>query len=296
MGNTRLPVLILGETGVGKELAAQALHSCNSGLQARLVTIHCPSLSESLFESTLFGHRRGSFTGATADRQGLVEEAEGGTLFLDEISEISPPIQAKLLRFLETGEYHAVGSNQVRKSRIRLLSASNRTYQDLLQDHSFRSDLLHRIAGTIIELPPLRKRQEDIPLLLEEWLQEWNEREGQSKIIAPASLNLLQNYSFPGNIRELRHLFQSAWEQAHSSILPGHFAIDRFGDSDVTTDNAVFQAGPLRPAVREFEKGFLEQTLREVRFDKSHASRLLQISRQTLYTKLKQHGLLETGG
>ena len=125
---------------------------------------------------------------------------------------------------------------------------------------------------------------------------EWNERAGQRKIIAPASLKLLQDYSFPGNVRELRHLFQGAWEQAISSILPVHFSIDRFAETEVTTDEVVFQAGPLKPAVREFEKSFLEQTLREVRFDKSQASRLLQISRQTLYTKLKQHGLLETGG
>lgn len=293
VAGSSLPVLILGETGVGKELTARAIHASSNRSQCELVTIHCPSLSETLFESTLFGHRRGAFTGATADRQGLAEQAEGGTLFLDEISEISPPIQAKLLRFLETGEYHVVGDNRVRRAEMRLLAASNHTYRGLLEDQGFRSDLLHRIAGAIIRLPSLQERREDIPLLLESWLLEWNAREGVRKIIAPAAIALLQNYHFPGNVRELRHLFQGAWEQASSNIRPEHFAIDRLPLPGAVRGNRCFEPGPLRQALSEFEKGYLQRTLQEVHFDKSHASRLLQISRQTLYTKLKQHGLLE---
>ncbi len=289
---SEIPVLILGETGVGKELTARAIHAQSERRRQQLVTIHCPSLSESLFESTLFGHRRGSFTGATTDREGLVEQAAGGTLFLDEISEIAPPIQAKLLRFLETREYHAVGSNRIVRADIRLLAASNRTYRELAVERRFRADLLHRIAGVVIEVPPLRERRDDIPLLLGTWLRELNQRHHHRKIIAPATIALLKSYTYPGNIRELRHLFWEAWELARSNILPEHISRQRFQATQTGSEAERFRIEPLRQVVSDFERDYLQRALQEVRFDKSHASRLLQISRQTLYTKLKQYGLL----
>jgi DNA-binding NtrC family response regulator len=289
-----LPVLILGETGVGKEVTARAIHDLSSRSGEPFIIVHTPAITESLFESTLFGHRRGAFTGATEHRQGLVEMAGNGTLFFDEISETTPAVQAKLLRFLDSREYFVVGGPRIRVSGARILAASNQPYGHLLTSRNFRSDLLHRIAGMMIEIPPLRDRIEDLPVLLENWLRQLNAERGRHKIIHRDTFSFLRGYSFPGNVRELQHLFREAWERANSSIQPHHFSRTRMAAALQTENvNGEFPGLPLRKALEGFERDYIRRALQHTRFDKTRTSELLRVSRQTLYNKLRQLGLQE---
>ena len=216
---SNLPVLISGESGVGKEKFASYIHKRSSRAHGPFITLDCCGLNETLFESELFGHEAGSFTGAQKQKKGLFEIADNGTLFLDEIGEITLTLQAKLLRVIETGEYRRVGGNKIRKADVRIVSATNRNLPDMVEDGTFRRDLYHRLAGHTVSLPPLRKRKDDIPQLLCFFMQNME----QKATPVGDTLRLLQQYPYPGNIRELKYIVElAALKAVDGHIYPEH--------------------------------------------------------------------------
>ena len=208
VGPTEASVLLQGESGTGKELVARALHEASTRSARPLVVVEGASLTETLFESELFGHERGAFTGAQTSKPGLVEAADGGTLFLDEIGDIPLPMQVKLLRLLESGTYRRVGSTELRHAHVRVISASHRDLPQLVVEGRFREDLYHRLSTFPIHLPPLRQRREDIPLLARALLQRVAPKRTLS--LTPDALQALAAHSFPGNVRELRNVLERA--------------------------------------------------------------------------------------
>jgi transcriptional regulator with PAS, ATPase and Fis domain len=216
---SNLPVLVTGESGVGKEKFASYIHKRSLRAEGPFITLDCCGLSETLFESELFGHEAGSFTGAQKQKKGLFEIADGGTLFLDEIGEISLTLQAKLLRVIENGEYRRVGGNVSRQADVRIVSATNRNLLDMVEQGTFRRDLYHRLAGHTVSLPPLRQRKEDIPQFLCFFIQKMDKR------AAPAgeTLRLLEKYHYPGNVRELKYIIElAALKAVDGHIYPEH--------------------------------------------------------------------------
>ncbi len=201
-------VMIQGESGTGKELVARAIHSCSPRCKKAFVAVNCGAIPESLMESELFGHKRGSFTGAVADRIGLFEQADGGTLLLDEIGELPLLMQTKLLRVLQEREFRPVGGSQTKKSDVRILTASNRDLQNEVREGGFREDLFYRINVMQINVPPLRERIEDIPVLVDHFFRKYGDSRRSGEIITSAALKLLMNYHFPGNIRELENIVE----------------------------------------------------------------------------------------
>jgi len=207
VADASLPVLITGETGVGKTAVARALHAESERAHGPFVSVNCAALPESLLESELFGHVRGSFTGATSARSGLFVEADGGTLFLDEIGDMQPALQAKLLHVLESGSVRPIGATRERAIDVRIVAATHRDLRKLVVSGSFREDLLYRIEGVIIDVPPLRQRREDIPLLAQRMLEEARARHPQATVerFSSAASHALLEYRWPGNVRELEH-------------------------------------------------------------------------------------------
>ncbi len=216
---SNLPVLITGESGVGKEKFASYIHKRSLRANGPFITLDCCGLNETLFESELFGHEAGSFTGAQKQKIGLFEVADGGTLFLDEIGEISLMLQAKLLRVIETGEYRRVGGNRTLQADVRIVSATNRNLPEMVEEGSFRRDLYHRLAGHTVSLPPLRKRKGDIPQLICFFMQ----RLERKAVPAGETLRFLEQYSYPGNIRELKYIIElAALKAVDGHIHPEH--------------------------------------------------------------------------
>ena len=201
---SKLPVMILGETGTGKELVARAVHSQSPRASKPFVAVNCGALPESLLEEEFFGHHKGAFTGATCDRKGLIEEAHQGTLFLDEIAEMSPMLQVKLLRFLEAGELRPIGSNSNVVVDVRVVSATHRDLEEAAEDGSFRRDLFYRLNAMTIYLPPLRRRRVDVPFLAQHFAEEYGREHAQQIVLGDDFLEALSQRDFPGNVRELR--------------------------------------------------------------------------------------------
>lgn len=285
----RTSVLIQGESGTGKEVIARAIHD-NSPRAARLfVAVNCSAIPDALFESELFGHVKGSFTGAHAFRRGLLEEASGGTLFLDEVADLSPAGQAKLLRALQEQEIRRVGSNETVKLDLRVISASRRILHQLVSAGRFREDLLYRLNTVTTTIPPLRERPEDIPLLAELFLARYG---GQKVVpvtaIAPDAMRALQRAVWPGNVRELEHVIERAVALATHAVLPlDNLPIEiREGTSGVAQDRRALP-GTLGALQREQVLAAYEATGR----NKEQAARRLGISRRTLYRLLEQYGL-----
>ena len=208
---SRATILIEGESGTGKELIAQAIHQVSPRARAPFIAVHCAALSENLLESEIFGHERGSFTGATERRVGRFESADGGTLFLDEIGEISPSTQVKLLRFLETKSIERVGGSKPIALDVRLVAATNRNLEQLAREGKFRDDLFFRLNVVRLVMPPLRERPEDIPLLLAHFIKVFSDENAVPALtVEPGALRTLQTYAWPGNIRELRNFCENA--------------------------------------------------------------------------------------
>jgi PAS domain S-box-containing protein len=282
-------VLIEGESGTGKELVARAIHRLSGRGEKPFLGVNCASLNENLMESELFGHIRGAFTGAVKDRMGRFEMAEGGTLFLDEVSEIGPHLQAKLLRVVQEREYQRVGETRARKANVRILSASNRRLKDLLAGGSFRDDLYYRLNVVSIIPPPLRDRKEDIPVLVDYFLDRSRDhRGGLRRSFSPLAMRVLLEYSWPGNVRELENAVERAricsrGEVIEESALPAE--IRRGGG---TTHRGARPAGqgPAEPK---------EETIREAlsrcRGNREEAALLLGISRVTLWRRMKRLGV-----
>ena len=286
---TEATVLINGESGTGKELVAAALHHSSQREQGPLVKVNCAALVETLLESELFGHERGAFTGADRRREGCFVQARGGTLFLDEIGETSPGMQAKLLRVLQEHELQRVGGQETIKVDVRLLAATNRDLEEEVAAGRFREDLYYRLKVVELEVPPLRDRHGDIPLLANYFLRRFAEKNGrQISGITPECMDVLTRYPWPGNVRELEHAIERGvilmrGEYLDTNVLP--LALQRWAGMNVSRE--VDEPSTLKEA----EKVLILKTLEETGGNRSEAARRLQITRKTLLNKLKSYNI-----
>jgi len=283
-------VLITGENGTGKELVARAIHRLSQRADSPLVEVNCAAIPEELIESELFGHVRGSFTGAAEDRRGKFEEADGATLFLDEVGDMSAKTQAKVLRALQEGRFTRVGGTRPISSDARVLSATNKNLSKEIRRGAFREDLFFRLAVVPLEVPPLRERAEDTALLAEHFLKEAGARFGRRpKVLSADALDALRNYRWPGNVRELKNLVErlmilSPAEQIRREDLPAEL---REGESSAPLpENA-----PLREAREDFERRYILSALRRHRGNVSRVAEALDVERSNLYRKLKSYGI-----
>ena len=292
---TDAAVLLLGESGTGKDLLARTIHNRSTRRDGPFFSVNCAALTENLLESELFGHERGAFTGATETKKGIFEVANRGTLFLDEISETGASFQARLLRVVQDGQFLRVGGNRHLKTDVRLISSSNRDIQEAIASGTFRSDLFYRLSGIQIQVPPLRERKEDIPLLARHFVEKYaNELRRPVPVIAPEALLLLANYSWPGNVRELRNTIERAVILGHGNVitaeqLPKEIAATVFAEPEPEVAIHIPQTG-LRLA--DLEKKLVEEALELSEGNQVQAARLLGISRDAFRNRLKKHGLL----
>lgn len=285
---TDATVLIQGESGTGKEMVAQAIHESGNRASHEMLTVDGGTLQETLFESELFGHERGSFTGAERQKKGLIEEAAGSTLFLDEIGETTAANQAKLLRVLETSTFRRLGGTRTLKADVRFVVASNRDLAVMSQAGNFRSDLYFRLASFVITVPPLRERREDIPLLAEHFLQRF--AHGVERQLMPEALRLLMAYDWPGNVRELRNLIERAVILAGRD---GRIRGEHFGPLVARRDDAVILAFASEPSLADIEKDYLRRTLARHGGNRARAASILGISERNIYRLIKQYELGE---
>jgi DNA-binding NtrC family response regulator len=281
---TDSPVFIQGESGTGKELVANTVWHFSARKEAPFVALNCASLSENLIESEIFGHEKGAFTNAYQLKRGLVEVADKGTLFLDEIGEMPAGLQAKLLRFLDSGEFRRVGGNKAMNVDVRLIAATNKDLAGMIKKGVFREDLYYRLNVINIVLPPLRERKEDIPELARHFLAKYAKK--LSKTIAeisPDARELLAGYHWPGNVRELENVIERAVILCESETLDA-------GDLSIPSPAIVAELG-TNPSLEEMEKNYILRVLKEANGNQSKASQLLGIDRKTLYLKLKKYGI-----
>ena len=283
---TRATVLILGESGTGKELAAKALHANSPRRSKPFVAMNCTALNENLLDDELFGHEAGAFTGADRVRKGRFEHANGGTLFLDEIGDMPPALQSKLLRVLENGEVLRIGSNESIKVDVRLISATHRDLEAAIAEGKFRQDLYFRLKVGLVRLPPLRERREDIPLLIEHFLKEFNTRHGKNVTqVAEPLRRAMADYDWPGNVRELRNTIESAVVQDTDGVL---------NLDDLTESDALRRSGSPGSAARgldqfagrplaDVERYHIERTLERTNGNREVAAKMLGIGERTLY-------------
>jgi two-component system NtrC family response regulator len=287
VAGTNAPVLLLGESGTGKEMAAAAIHRRSARKDGRFVAINCNAIPENLLESELFGHEKGSFTGAHVQRKGLLETASGGTLFLDEIGELPPAIQVKLLRFLQEQRLQRVGGRQEIQVDTRLVAATNSDLKELINNGKFREDLYFRLAVVTIRLLPLRERGEDIVFLACEFLQRYGSQNGRTKMVfAPDALRAMSRYSWPGNVRELQNRVK------RGVIMTGGSRITA-KDLELERDRGVMSpsATTLRQAREHVEREMVEQALKKNSGKITSAAADLGISRPTLYELMEKLGI-----
>jgi DNA-binding NtrC family response regulator len=287
---TKTTVLIEGETGTGKELIAQAIHQNSDRSNRPFVAVHCAALAANLLESELFGHERGAFTGASERRMGRFEAADNGTLFLDEIGEIDASTQVKLLRFLETRSFERLGSVKPIKVDVRLVAATNRDLLAMVKAGEFREDLLYRLNVVTLTMPPLRDRQDDIPVLLHHFMKMVAEENGVPLLEVDSEvLRALQAYNWPGNIRELRNFAENTVVMKRGGRLTLYDLDARFlasGNEPQSAQSALPISNPL--SVEENEKRLLRNALIQSKGNRTQAAKLLGMSRRTLHRKLNQ--------
>jgi two-component system, NtrC family, response regulator AtoC len=283
------PVLIVGESGAGKELVARAIHSNSQRASLPFIVINCGALPETLLESELYGHERGSFTGATGQRKGLLESASGGTLFLDEISETSLSFQVKLLRVIQEREIRRIGSNETIEVDIRLVAATNRDLREMVRTNRFREDLFHRLNVFTIALPALRERVEDIPLLASYFLKIFTEKHGKAVRLAADALEAMKRYSWPGNVRELRNMLERAITFNDTGVIEADEL--EFGDEDGAAADLPVSQGASNGSLDQMEKDHIIKVLKETGGNKKKAAEILGIERRTLYNKAKRLGI-----
>ncbi len=298
IASSKANVLIIGESGTGKELVARAIHKRSSRVDRPFVTVNCTAIPETLLESEMFGHLKGSFTGAVANKQGLVEAAHTGTLFLDEVGDISLPIQAKLLRFLQGREFRRVGGTDERKTDVRIIAATNKKLEKEMEEGNFREDLYYRLNVIRIRLPPLREREEDIPLLMDHFLKKFAAEQAKNiKKVSSLVMRVLCNYHYPGNIRELENIIERCVtleqsDQLMAENLPpkliegAHVTSGPLGDSDIPHDGI-----DLNRTLENVERDLINRALGITAGNRSRAARLLGISFRSLRYRLVKLGM-----
>ncbi|MSP24974.1 MAG: sigma-54-dependent Fis family transcriptional regulator [Myxococcales bacterium] len=285
---SRATVLVHGETGTGKELIAAAIHGNSKRRTGRFVRLNCASLSESLLESELFGHERGAFTGAIGQRKGRFEQAHLGTLFLDEVSEIPLALQVKLLRFLQEREFERVGGDETLQVDVRVVAATNRDLRAMVADHTFREDLYYRLNVVRLEVPPLRARPSDVPLLAEHFLARYaGENEKDMRGFAADAMAALVGHAWPGNVRELQNVIEQAVVLCE---------LDEIGLDDLRMHVGTRQDDPIRlivPGVTlaELERFAILKTLDSVGGSPTKAAAILGVSRRTIQYRLREWGI-----
>jgi transcriptional regulator with PAS, ATPase and Fis domain len=286
---SRSTILIQGESGTGKELVAAAIHRQSGRSKGPFVPVNCSAIPADLMESEFFGHVRGAFSGAVADALGLFRSAHGGTLFLDEVAELSPALQAKLLRVLQEKEIRPVGSTKTHAVSVRMIAATNKNLEAVVQGGSFRQDLFYRLNVVRIVVPPLRERKDDIPALITYFLRRFNERFRRDvKGIAPDAIAALTAYDFPGNVRELENLLERAY------ALGARDEIERanFPELAAKSDVPVVAVDELIPTIDQAERDLIARALARFTNDKDQAARALGLTVRTLYRRIKKFGLV----
>ncbi|MCC7343524.1 MAG: sigma-54-dependent Fis family transcriptional regulator [Deltaproteobacteria bacterium] len=285
--DTPIPVWIMGESGTGKELIARCLHFNSRRKDKPFIVVNCSAIPDSLLESELFGHKRGAFTHADRDRIGLFEQATGGTLFLDEVGDMSMAMQVKLLRVLQDGEIRPVGANRSVKTNARLVTASNKDLDRLAEEGKFRQDLFYRINGLKIELPPLRRRREDIPLLVNHLIQKiTRDFRLQACELSDEAYSALLDHPWPGNVRELESILRNAMLFAKGrTITPSLLNLRPAAESDSNS-----QSGSPVSEDRK-ERQLIVEALRQAGLDKKAAAKLLGVSLRSLYMRLERHSI-----
>ena len=288
---TDVTVLLNGETGTGKEILAQAIQKSSPRANKPFISLNCAALPESLVESELFGHKKGSFTGATGNAQGVVKAADGGTLFLDEINSLPVSIQAKLLRFIEAGECRAVGENDTYHVNVRIIAASNSDLISQIEEGKFRRDLFFRLNVVPLHLPPLAERVGDIEILVRHFMNLFEE---EHKIKAPQfsnmAINTLKAYQWPGNIRELRNLCERLCILLAGKIIEPDNLPTEFSDSAQTACLPTFRLPPTGLDLVKLEANLIQQALELTKGNRSKSARLLGLTRDTLLYRMQKHG------
>ncbi len=284
---TQSTVLVMGESGTGKELVARAIHNHSPRKSGPFVAVNCTALTESLLESELFGHQKGSFTGAVANKRGLFEEAQGGTLFLDEIGDVGGKMQAQLLRVLQESEIRRVGGGEPIHVDARVVCATNRDLEDEVHAGRFREDLYFRINVVTVRLPPLRDRRSDVRSLAEHFLKKYAAREKRELVgVAPEAMAALERYPWPGNVRELENAIERALAVSKDGVLiPSDLPEEIAGGTRAPTPANLIDD---RPTLAELERRYIELTLRETGGNKKRAAELLGIDRRTLYRTMER--------
>ncbi|HWL29378.1 MAG TPA: sigma-54 dependent transcriptional regulator [Burkholderiaceae bacterium] len=283
---TDASVLIIGESGTGKEVVARAVHERSARRDAPFVAVNCGAITPSLAESELFGHEKGSFTGASSTAMGCFERAHPGTLFLDEVTDMPLTMQVQLLRVLETGQYHRVGGSELRSVNLRIIAATNRDPKEVVLGGSFRVDLLYRLAVFPIRVPPLRERKPDIAYFAQRFLDELNQQEKTRKRFSPQALERLENYNWPGNVRELKNTVTRAFILADDVV-------------DINPPNALFRGAgpeikhgflkiPVGTPLNTAQRAIIMATLDYYAGDKRRTALALGISPKTLYNRLER--------
>jgi DNA-binding NtrC family response regulator len=285
------PILILGESGTGKELVARAIHLRSRRASKPFVSINCGAFPDTLLETELFGHKRGAFSGAVASRVGLFEAADGGTLFLDEIGEMSPAMQVRLLRVLDSGEVRRVGEERTFHVNVRILAATNKDLSREAAEGRFRWDLYYRVSTISVPVPPLRQRRTDIPLLVNHFVAANSGRGGRKFRFAAEAMERLMNYAWPGNIRELRNLIERLMilhegEEVRASDLPIELGSTPRPAAE-PTDSALV-------SLEEMERRYVERVLQATSWNKAQAARVLDVDIKTLNKKIRDYGLIRS--
>jgi PAS domain S-box-containing protein len=296
VASTDVSVLITGESGTGKELVARAIHETSTRSDKPLVVVNCAALSDGIVESEFFGHVRGAFTGAANGRPGRFELADEGTIFLDEIGELSPQVQAKLLRVVQEGEFEAVGSAQTRRVDVRVLAATNRDLEDAVERGTFRRDLFYRLNVVPLNVPSLRERREDLPELVDHFVRKFNQRMRGKYIdgVAPEALDLLLDHNFPGNVRELEHIVEHGFVRCRGKVirldhLPKYLTGTVRGEQ-ASRSGSVERARP-EESLEVLERDYLVRVLEENDWHLNEVAAQLGLSRTTLWRKLRRLGI-----
>ncbi|WP_191014180.1 sigma-54-dependent transcriptional regulator [Treponema zioleckii] len=288
VADAKISVLVTGESGVGKEVVADALHKLSSRRNNSFIKVHCAALSETLLESELFGHEKGSFTGAESLHKGKFEQAHGGTIFLDEIGEINQTVQVKLLRVLQEKKFERVGGEQTLEVDVRVIAATNRNLEEEVKAGRFREDLYFRLNGIHIEVPPLRERKDDIPLLMNAFLEKYNAENNKNvKGFDSRARAAIYKYDWPGNIRELQHCVESSVVMASGDEI----TLDDLPPTVSHQSKSENIAIPVGISLDEAEKILIQQNLAANKGNKSKTADILGIGRKTLHRKLQEYGL-----